>query len=301
MTDYERIAAVIRYLDVHYIEQPGLDALAELVGLSPFHFHRLFVRWAGVTPREFLSCLTIADARVRLREGESVLTAALQTGLSGPGRLHDLAVRLEAASPGEIKAGGRGWTIVAGVGSTPFGPVRVGIAPRGFCHVAFLRGEDASDRETGTSAILDEWPQARVEWDDLEIQRRVGGFFARPNSHEPNLKLKAIVRGTHFQVQVWRALLRIPPGCFASYGVVALALGRPAAARAVGTAVGKNPLAWLVPCHRVIRDTGVLGGYRWGRERKAAMAAWEGAWRENDGERHEVADLEIATRRPIGS
>jgi AraC family transcriptional regulator of adaptative response/methylated-DNA-[protein]-cysteine methyltransferase len=275
MGDYERIADVIRYLDRHHGMQPDLAALAARAGLSTFHFHRLFVRWAGVPPKKFLDCLTVADARARLREGESVLDAALGAGLSGPGRLHDLAVRIEAATPGEIRTGGRGWAIRAGFVATPFGELRVGIAPRGFCHLAFV---DSPDRVSAEAAILSDWPRASLLWDDGAIEASVGPLFDRsPRIQAAGPGLRAIVRGTPFQVQVWRALVRIPRGAFASYGAIARRVGRPTSARAVGTAVGANSLAWLIPCHRVIRETGVLGEYRWGRERKAAIAAWEGA------------------------
>ena len=274
MTDYERVARVIQHLDRHHTRQPGLGDLAAHAGLSPFHFQRLFARWAGVTPKEFLQCLTIADARARLRRGESVLQTALEVGLSGPGRLHDLSVSLEAASPGELKDLGRGWTIAAGFADTPFGSALVGIAPRGFCHLSFV---EIRDRKAGAAGLLADWPEAELHWDDEAIAARMATLFGRPVPATPPPALKAIVRGSAFQVQVWRALLRIPPGALVSYGAIARTVARPTASRAVGTAVGRNPLAWLIPCHRVIRETGALGEYRWGRTRKSAIAAWEAA------------------------
>jgi AraC family transcriptional regulator of adaptative response/methylated-DNA-[protein]-cysteine methyltransferase len=274
MTDYERVASVIRYLDAHRGEQPQLGAIARYAGSSASHFHRVFARWAGVTPKAFLQCLTMADARDRLRAGQSVLEAAYDAGLSGPGRLHDLAVRLEAATPGELKSGGGGWTITAGFADTPFGIARAGVVARGFCHLAFV---EARDRAAGARAILEDWPAARIEWNDREVAGLVPSLFTGNPSAQATPGLRALVRGTPFQVQVWRALLRIPPGSLASYGAIARAVGRPTASRAVGAAIGRNAIAWLIPCHRVIRETGALGGYRWGTDRKATMMAWERA------------------------
>jgi AraC family transcriptional regulator of adaptative response/methylated-DNA-[protein]-cysteine methyltransferase len=272
MDDYERIARVIRYLDAHRAEQPDLAALAAYAGLSPFHFHRLFSAWAGITPKDFLQCLTLAHAKDLLLKGESVLQAAVGAGLSGPGRLHDLCVSLEAASPGELKSGGAGWTIMAGFAASPFGRYLVGEGPRGICHLSFI--------EPGVeTAALDnlraEWPGARLRRDDAAAASLAAHIFDRGAHVGTRPALRACVRGTAFQVRVWRALLRIPPGALVSYGRLAAALGAPKAARAVGTAVGRNPLAYLVPCHRVIRETGVLGGYRWGAMRKQALLAWE--------------------------
>lgn len=265
MNDYERVAEVIRYLDAHHLEQPGLDELARVAGLSAAHFHRLFARWAGVTPKDFLQCLTAEHARERLRKGESVLDASLSAGLSSPGRLHDLCVTLEAASPGEIKAGGDGWTIEAGFADTPFGLCCIGRGPRGICHLAFVENEDLGE-------IRCAWPKAMMKRDD-KVARDIANLVFQTGS---GASLKALVRGTPFQLRVWRALLKVPPGVVVSYGHLAAAIGRAGAARAVGTAVGSNSLAFLIPCHRVIRETGVMGQYRWGWERKRAMLVWEG-------------------------
>jgi len=264
MNDYERVARIIRYLDAHSDEQPGLDVLAAEAGLSEAHFHRLFSRWAGVTPKDFLQCLTAENARKRLRRGESVLDAALGAGLSSPGRLHDLCVTLEAASPGEIKSGGAGWEIVAGFAETPFGPCCIGNGPRGLCHLAFVETEDHRDIEAA-------WPRARFRWSDAAAREMAAGIF-QTGAGTP---WKAFVRATPFQLRVWRALLRIPPGAVVSYGHLARAIGSPQASRAVGSAVGANPLAYLIPCHRVIRETGIIGQYRWGQDRKQALLAYE--------------------------
>lgn len=277
MNDYERIARVIQYLEDRHVEQPDLTTLARRAGLSQFHFHRLFSTWAGITPKDFLQCLTLAHAKALLREGESVLEAALESGLSGPARLHDLCVNLEAASPGELKSGGAGWTLSAGFAGSPFGKCLVGEGPRGICHLSFVEPEDG---QSALAALRQEWPEARFRRDDAAAERVVARAFTRPLDSTSRPALRAFVRGTPFQVRVWRALLAVPPGTLTSYGRLAAAIGQPSAARAVGTAVGRNPLAWLIPCHRVIRETGVVGDYRWGPTRKRAMLTWESATRE---------------------
>jgi AraC family transcriptional regulator of adaptative response/methylated-DNA-[protein]-cysteine methyltransferase len=274
MSDYGRIARVIRYLDEHHIDQPDLAELADHVGLSQFHFHRLFSAWAGVTPKDFLQCLTLAHAKALLREGNSVLDTSISSGLSGPGRLHDLCVNLEAASPGEVKSGGAGWLIVAGFADSPFGRCLVGESPRGICHLAFVESK-AGGAEW--AALQASWPHARLQRDDAVASRLAQRVFDQSERAGAQAPLRAFVRGTALQVQVWRALLRIQSGTLVSYGRLAAALGRPRAGRSVGTAIAQNPLAYLIPCHRVIRETGVFGEYHWGRERKRAMVAWESA------------------------
>ncbi len=276
MSDFERVARIIEYMDAAHRDQPDLAALARRAGLSPHHFHRLFTTWAGVTPKDFLQCLTLADARARLRDGESVLGAALAAGLSGPGRLHDLCVSLEAASPGEIKSGGSGWTVRAGIADSPFGQVVVGEGPRGICALSFVNGEPAA---VALDAIRRDWPGADIVRDDAAARRIASAVFAGPGSPAASAArpLRAFVRGTPFQVRVWRALLRVEAGSVVSYGALAAAIGDPGASRAVGTAVGRNPIACLIPCHRVIRQTGVVGEYRWGTTRKRALLAFEGA------------------------
>ena len=265
MNDFERIARVIRHLEAHRELQPSLHELAEVAGLSESHFHRLFQRWAGVTPKDFLQCLTVEFAKRRLRESATVLDTALEAGLSGPGRLHDLTVTLEAASPGEIKTKGAGLLIEWGTTQSPFGICSIGWTERGVCHLAF--GDDACP-----SGVLKEWSLAEFRRNDRDAQAWGGIIF---NSDAKGTQLKAYVRGTSFQLRVWRALLQIPPGCVATYGRIARAIGEPNAVRAVGTACGSNPVAYLIPCHRVIRETGIVQGYRWGSERKQVMLAWE--------------------------
>jgi len=272
MNDYERIAQVIRFLDARHVEQPDLATLAGCTGLSRFQFHRLFSTWAGITPKDFLQCLTLAHAKELLREGESVLNVALESGLSGPGRLHDLCVNLEAASPGEWKAGGAGWTVSFGFAESPFGKCLIAESPRGVCHLSFVETEN---EETAPVALRNDWPQAKLKRGDSAAARLAARIFARHADSHSQPALRAFVRGTPFQVRVWRALLQVEPGMLTSYGRLAGAIGKPAAARAVGAAVGQNPLAYLIPCHRVIRETGVIGDYHWGQIRKRAMIAWE--------------------------
>ncbi len=273
MNDFERIAQIIRFLDECHAEQPELIALAERAGLSRFHFHRLFTTWAGVTPKDFLQCLTFTHAKKLLREGESILDAALESGLSGPGRLHDLFVSLEAASPGEWKSGGAGWTISFGFAESPFGKCLIAESPRGICHLSFVEVEKSALAE-----LQNDWPQAKLKRDNSAVGRLAAAIFAQPSGRHARPVLRAFVRGTPFQVRVWRALLQVPPGLLTSYGRLAAALGQPAASRAVGAAVGQNPLGYLIPCHRVIRETGVMGNYHWGQIRKRAMIAWESSW-----------------------
>lgn len=273
MNDYERVARVIQYLDKHRMEQPGLAALAAEAGLSLSHFHRLFSAWAGITPKDFLQCLTLARVKQRLRDGESVLNAALATGLSGPGRLHDLCVSLEAATPGEVKSGGRGWTIRFGFTATPFGDCVMAEEPRGICYLAFVEGKDRLGAQADLYAA---WPAAQWTRNDPAAAELAAKIFRPSPDLDQGPKLRAFVTGSEFQVRVWQALLRVPPGALTSYGRLAAAIAQPTASRAVGTAVGQNPLAYLIPCHRVIRQTGVIGGYRWGQVRKQAMIAWEG-------------------------
>lgn len=272
MTSYERIALVIQYLDENHTDQPDLASLAEYVGLSPYHFHRLFSRWAAVTPKDFLQCLTLTHAKELLKQGNSVLSSALESGLSGPGRLHDLCLHLEAATPGEVKSGGDGWTITAGFAESPFGRCLVGENPHGLCHLSFAKAENPSS-EWGK--IQKEWPGASIRRDDSVAQSWVDRVFVIEKRPAAHAILRAYVKGSSFQLRVWRALIEVPPGTLVSYGSLAEAIGSPGAARAVGTALGGNPLAFLIPCHRVIRETGVMGAYQWGAVRKRAIVAWE--------------------------
>lgn len=276
MNDYERIAAVIRHLDAHHTAQPALEELAGIARLSPSHFHRLFSTWAGITPKDFLQCLTHAHAKALLREGRSVMTAALEAGLSGSSRLHDLCISLEAVTPGDLKNGGVHLEIVYGLAATPFGESLLASSQRGVCHLSFPDGNAAAAIEELRAC----WPEAVFRRDDQAATRLAGQIFTtEAKKTAKDRSIRAFVKGTPFQVRVWRALLSVPPGHLTSYGRLAEAIGHPDAARAVGSAVGQNNLAFLIPCHRVIRETGIIGEYRWGRPRKRAMLVWEQRFR----------------------
>ncbi len=277
-SDYARVERAIRFLDEHAAERPALEDVAASVGLSPFHFQRLFSRWAGVSPKRFLQAHALCHARRLLAERRSVLDTALAVGLSGPGRLHDLFVTLEAATPGEVSAGGAGLRIAYGVHDSPFGPFLLGLGARGVCALSFVDAPGG-----GLAALRADWPRATLVHAPGETAAQAAAVFAPAGPAGP-APLRVFVKGTGFQLQVWRALLRIAPGTVASYGDVAAAIGRPGASRAVGSAVGDNPVGFIIPCHRVLRQTGAFGDYRWGPARKRAMLTWE-ASRRGEGER----------------
>jgi len=266
--DYQRIAEAIVYLREHAQEQPSLDKLAEQIGLSPFHFQRLFHRFAGVSPKRFLQHLTTQYAKQLLRQSASVLETSFAVGLSSPGRLHDLLVTVEAVTPGEYKTGGENLQIVFGYHPTPFGECLLATTQRGICRLNFIDG----NRQRLIDELYQDWPQAGIRRDDSLTAPQGEQIFTRPAAIKP---LPLLLRGTNFQLQVWQALLQIPEGSIASYGFLAKQLGQPAASRAVGNAVGQNPIAYLIPCHRVLRSDGGLGGYRWGSERKLAILGYE--------------------------
>jgi len=285
-SDYSTVARAIRFLKERFKEQPSLDEISNHVGLSPFHFQRLFTRWAGVSPKRFVQFLTVESAKERLRASEPILRAAFGAGLSGPARLHDLFVTTTAVTPGEFKARGSSLDIHHGIADTPFGPALLGTTPRGLCHLAFL--EEGDEEGTGALAALRQaWPEAVLVADASKAATLAHTIFSGNSAASPgNVQtrpqpLSLLLKGTNFQLRVWdallRALLRIPPGALTTYGRLAKTLDRPGAARAVGTAVGRNPIAYLIPCHRVIREEGTLGGYRWDSIRKEAILGWEGS------------------------
>jgi AraC family transcriptional regulator, regulatory protein of adaptative response / methylated-DNA-[protein]-cysteine methyltransferase len=276
--DYQMVARAIRYLEDHCDEQPGLEQVARAVGLSPYHFQRLFTRWAGISPKRFLGALTVAGARRLLEGSESVLETAYAVGLSGPGRLHDLFVTLEAASPGEFKSGGAGLEIRYGHAASLFGTCFIAGTGRGICGLSFpdAQGPDAAN-EDGRADLRRRWPAAALKPDEGWAAATAAMIFSNPGG-DPSEPVRLLVGGTNFQVSVWRALLRIPPGRLSRYGRIAAAVGRPQAARAVGNALAANPVGYLIPCHRVIASTRLFEtGYRWGRARKLAMIGREAA------------------------
>ena len=270
-TDYDRIESAIRFLDSHRMDQPNLARVAAHVGLSPSHLHRLFSRWAGVTPKRFLEFLTVRHARRLLDDSGSVLEAAYGSGLSGPGRLHDHFVTVEAATPGEYRNRGAGLRIGFGIAGSPFGPVFVAWTDRGVCRVSFVAARDV---EAEREALRRTWGRAVLEADESQARSLAETIFAAPFDPEAR-PLTVHVRGTNFQLAVWRALLRVPPATVTTYGRLAAEVRSARAARATGNAVGSNPISFLIPCHRVIRATGESGNYGGGRSRKRCMLGWE--------------------------
>jgi AraC family transcriptional regulator of adaptative response/methylated-DNA-[protein]-cysteine methyltransferase len=266
-----RIANAIGYVAEHYQEQPSLEEMADAANLSPFHFQRVFKRWAGVSPKRFLQYVTLAHAKRLLVEDASVLDAALDTGLSGPSRLHDLFVTCEAMTPGEFKALGDRLVIRWGLHEAPLGRVLLGATERGICWLSFVTEGDAAAIE----AFEREWQGATLVRDQATTADYVRrGFELAERAREP---LPLLLRGTNFQIKVWEALLRIPFGQVVSYQAIARAVGQPRAMRAVGAAVGRNNISWLIPCHRVILSSGVIHNYRWGAAQKRKLLTLESA------------------------
>jgi AraC family transcriptional regulator of adaptative response/methylated-DNA-[protein]-cysteine methyltransferase len=271
-TDYDRMTRALAYLDARGDQRPSLEEVARAAGLSPYHFQRLFRRWAGVSPTRLIQYRTAQRATAALRAGQTVLETAFDVGLSGPGRLHDLLVAVDAVTPGNVRTAGAGLTIRHGHHDTPFGGATVALTERGICALGF----DADERGATIDRLKRDWPAARLVSDQPGTADVIARIFDRASADRP---LTLHLRGTNFQLKVWEALLAIPDGTTTSYGVLAAAIGRPTASRAVGSAVGDNRIAFLVPCHRVLRTSGALGGYRWGLQRKQAMLAWEGTRR----------------------
>jgi AraC family transcriptional regulator, regulatory protein of adaptative response / methylated-DNA-[protein]-cysteine methyltransferase len=268
--EFRRIARAIEYVATHVQAQPALSEIAAAAHWSEYHFAREFRRWTGISPKQLLQHLSLAAARRSLDDQRPVLQAALDAGLSGSGRLHDLFVSLEAVTPGEYKSRGRGLTLRYGTAATPFGPAVVAQSQRGIAFLAFA-GPDGS--YPGFDDFRATWREASWRSDDESAQRVAAAIWETVPGDGGRLALW--VHGSNFQLQVWRALLEAGRHGTLSYAALAARVGRPSAARAVGAAVGANPVAWLIPCHHVLRANGALGGYRWGLERKQAMLAWE--------------------------
>lgn len=290
-TDYDKIEQAILYLDERSREQPSLADVASHVGMSESHFQRLFTRWAGISPKRFLQFQTVAHARALLAESRSLLDATYEAGLSSAGRLHDLFVTIDAVTPGEFKRSGDGLTIQWGVHETPFGECLIGTTPRGICGLYFI----TDDGIPGAYRLLaSSWEGARL----VENATATAGLAEQifDEASRTTAPLALLVKGTNLQLKVWEALLRIPSGEVVSYEQLAAAAGAPTAVRAVGTAVGRNPVSYLIPCHRVIRKTGAFGNYGGGIARKRAMLTWEFAHREASGIRAEPA---ISADRPL--
>lgn len=265
--DFARIARAIRYIDGRFREQPRLADVAAHAGLSEFHFNRLFRRWAGITPKQYLSFVTGTAAKSALLAQPSVLDAAYSVGLSGPGRLHDLIVTLDAMTPGELKLRGRGAVVRCGFTDSPFGRALVATTSRGVCHLVFV---ETGREPEALRQLEDRWPDATLERDDahaLTLAREIWHGDGRG-------AVQVSTGGTNFQLKVWQALVDLGGQATTTYTNVARRVGSRSGMRAVGNAVGANQVAWLIPCHSVLRKDGSLGGYHWGEDRKRAMLAW---------------------------
>lgn len=269
--NFDRIAQAITYLREHFREQPSLDQVAEQVHLSPFHFQRMFTDWAGVSPKKFLQYLSTSYAKQLLKEEQLTLSEAThQTGLSGTSRLHDLFVNIEGMTPAEYKNGGKQLRINYSFADSPFGEVIVASTTKGICHLAFV-----SEKSEALQLLTAEFPNASFSQHVDAVQQNALFLFTHDWHKIPQIKLH--LKGTDFQLKVWETLIKIPEGAVASYGKVAREMGNPKASRAVGSAIGDNPVAYLIPCHRVIQASGAIGGYHWGSDRKLAMIGWEAA------------------------
>jgi AraC family transcriptional regulator, regulatory protein of adaptative response / methylated-DNA-[protein]-cysteine methyltransferase len=269
--DFQRIEKAIQFIEANFKSQPALAQIAQSVHLSKFHFDRLFKRWAGISPIQFLQFTTLDYTKQRLIESKSLLETALGAGLSGPSRLHDLFVTFEAMTPGDFKKGGAGLNIDFGFCPSPFGECLLATTDRGICYLGFVAGDKRSET---LSQLFKTWPGSEFAENPKRIRSIVKQIFKidQPlNTHPFNLLLK----GTNFQINVWKALLNIPKGWFVSYQDIASHVGNPKAFRAVANAVAINPIAYLIPCHRVISKTGNIHQYRWGSARKKALIAWE--------------------------
>jgi AraC family transcriptional regulator of adaptative response/methylated-DNA-[protein]-cysteine methyltransferase len=271
--DYQRIEKAIQFLAQNYHQQPSLNEVARNVNLSEYHFQRLFRRWAGISPKRLVQFLTLEHAKKVLEESRSVLDATYDAGLSSPSRLHDLFVNVEAMTPGEFKAKGAGLKIHFGFHPSPFGECLLALTERGICGLGFV-GEGG--RAQALEDFKRRWPAAEFPENPQKTRSTIDRIFSprKRNGSEP---VRLLLMGTNFQVRVWEALLRIPPGSVVCYEDLARQLGKPSAARAVGGAVGRNPISFLIPCHRAIRKMGITGDYHWGAARKKAILAWEAA------------------------
>lgn len=270
MINYKRVAKAINFIKEHSSEQPDLDEIAKAVHLSPYHFHRIFKEWAGVTPKNFLQYISLSNAKKMLLDRKSIEQVTFQTGLSATSRLHDLFVNIEGMTPGEFKNGGQGLEIRYQFGESPFGDLLVASTGKGICNLMFV---DAGNR--ALNELQNSWPNAEIKERKDEHIAGVQKIFSG-NGVDPDT-IKLHLRGTDFQLKVWEALLKIPAGKLTTYSGIAGRIGNAKASRAVGTALANNPVAYLIPCHRVIKKAGDIGEYRWGSTRKTAIIGWEAA------------------------
>jgi AraC family transcriptional regulator of adaptative response/methylated-DNA-[protein]-cysteine methyltransferase len=269
--NFNRVAEAIEYIRQNFKYQPQLDEVAEKIHLSPFHFQRLFTEWAGTSPKKFLQYISVEHAKKMLQENQATLfETAIETGLSGTSRLHDLFINIEGMTPGEYKNGGENLNINYSFAESPFGNIIVASTPKGICHVAF-----ADDETNALETLMNKFPNAYFKQMTDLIQQNALFIFTHDWNKLNEIKLH--LKGTHFQIKVWETLLKIPMGQLTTYGNIAKHIESPKASRAVGTAIGDNPVAFLIPCHRVIQSSGIFGGYHWGSSRKTAMIGWEAA------------------------
>ena len=270
MNDYEKIEKAIGYIADHFKEQPDLDEVAKQVHVSPFHFQRMFKEWAGVSPKKFLQYISLEHAKSLMKENRTLSDVSFETGLSGTGRLHDLFISIEGMTPGEYKNGGEQLTINYSFAESPFGNIIVASTLKGICHLAF-----ADDEKKAMANLKQFFPNAAYHQVVDTLQQNA--LFIFTQDWKDLSKIKLHLKGTPFQLKVWEALLKVPMGEVTTYGGLATSVGNARAPRAVGTAVGDNPVAFLIPCHRVIRSTGAIGDYHWGSNRKKAIIGWESA------------------------
>ena len=269
--DFERIASAIDYIKINFKSQPTLEQVAAHVFLSPHHFQRMFTRWAGTSPKKFLQYISVEYAKSLLSENKkSLFDTSIESGLSGSSRLHDLFISIEGMTPGEYKNGGENLNINYDFFQSHFGKIIVASTNKGICHLAFT-----DDEQIAVQALIKRFPNALFQKKADNLQKKAAGIFSADWNNLPLIKLH--LKGSEFQLKVWEALLKIPVGKLTTYGKIAGDIKMPKASRAVGTAVGANPVAWLIPCHRVIQSSGIFGGYHWGTARKAAIIGWEAA------------------------
>lgn len=271
--NFARIETAIAFIVDNFQDQPSLTEIAAVVDISPFHFQRLFCKWAGVSPKKFLQYLSLEHAKAALGTGRAtLLDAAFDSGLSGGGRLHDLFVAIEGMTPSQFKGHGAGQVISYDFAATPFGEVIIAATPTGICHLAF-----GTNRDADFASLRQKFPKASFQHTTTRIKRCALSIFHNKDRAKTLEQIKLHLKGSAFQLKIWQALLKIPQGSLATYGDIAELIGQPNASRAVGTAIASNPVAFLIPCHRVIRKTGQIGGYKWGLNRKGAMIGWEAA------------------------
>ncbi len=275
--NYTRIADAIAYIQSNFSKQPSFEEVAKEINMSPYHFQKMFTDWAGVSPKKFLQYITVQHARKILQqEGATLFDASFETGLSGTGRLHDLFISIEGMTPGEYKNSGRDLKINYSFAETPFGQILIASTSKGICHMSF-----ADDESDSLNKLGQQFTHAAFKQITDTLQQQALYIFTHQDWRQLN-KIKLHLKGTPFQLKVWETLLKIPVGGLSTYGAVARHIHEPNASRAVGTAIGRNPVAFLIPCHRVIQSSGVLGNYHWGAVRKASIIGWEAARMNNN-------------------